>query len=301
MNARLSMDKQLDEIADAEKVCVGALPDPSERAIILRQLLRSADVANAIAPSAWAVTLFRDGFRLNVGQVEVLVFSVGVVRINIAGKVDTSPFDAEGFSDVNYRSLPQPQCVFEGTVFQFDDVVGSILAGHDRFIQLAALTAAGIPRKGTPLRRSHSEGLILYARHFLDLHKPELEGSKEWVQQEEVVGDSFLVEGARLTVQVNAFERNAKARAQCLAHYGLKCTVCDFSFEVVYGSVAARYVHVHHLTPLASIAKEYVVDPLADLRPVCANCHAVIHLRTPPYEIDEIRAMLHNVKCGVQP
>jgi 5-methylcytosine-specific restriction enzyme A len=28
------------------------------------------------------------------------------------------------------------------------------------------------------------------------------------------------------------------------------------------------------------------------LRPVCPNCHAVLHLRTPPFSIDEARAML---------
>ena len=52
------------------------------------------------------------------------------------------------------------------------------------------------------------------------------------------------------------------------------------------------YVHVHHLKPLASIGREYVVNPVSDLLPVCANCHAVIHLRTPPYEISEVITML---------
>lgn len=296
------MDKRLDEIAEAEAeaIFVDAVPDRSEREIVLRQLLKSADVANAIAPSAWAVTLFRDGFRLNVGQVEVLVFGAGVVRVNIAGHADMVPFLGEGFFHANYRSLPQPQCVFEGDAFQLREVLSSIKAGHDRFIQLAALTAAGIPRKGSPFRRSHSEGLMLYARNFLASDASEVDRSNEWVPQEEVVGDSLLVEGARLTAQVNAFERNPQARAQCLAHYGMRCAVCDFSFESVYGPVANSYIHVHHLKPLASIGKEYVVDPLVDLRPVCANCHAVIHLRRPPYEIDEVMAMLRSVKDGTQ-
>ncbi|WP_309677953.1 hypothetical protein [Polaromonas sp.] len=294
------MDKRLDEIAEAEAIFVDAMPDRNEREIVLRQLLRSADVANAIAPSAWAVTLLRDGFRLNVGQVEVLVFKVGIVRMNIAGHVGAAPFVGEGFFGANYRSLSKPQCAFEGDALQLKRVVGSIQAGHDRFIRLAALTAAGIPRKGTPFRRSHSEGLMLYARNFLASDASEVDRSDEWVPQEEMVGDNLFVEGARLTVQVNAFERNPKARAQCLAHYGMRCAVCDFSFEAVYGPVANSYIHVHHLKPLASIGKEYVVDPLVDLRPVCANCHAVIHLRMPPYEIDEVRAMLYDVTGGTQ-
>jgi predicted HNH restriction endonuclease len=45
---------------------------------------------------------------------------------------------------------------------------------------------------------------------------------------------------------------------------------------------------------LASIGKEYVVNPVKDLRPVCSNCHAVIHLRQPPYSIDEVKHMLQS-------
>jgi predicted HNH restriction endonuclease len=34
------------------------------------------------------------------------------------------------------------------------------------------------------------------------------------------------------------------------------------------------------------------VDPIADLRPVCPNCHAVIHRANPPYTLDDVRDML---------
>ncbi|HSX81067.1 MAG TPA: HNH endonuclease [Candidatus Saccharimonadia bacterium] len=54
----------------------------------------------------------------------------------------------------------------------------------------------------------------------------------------------------------------------------------------------AEFIHVHHCRPLSEIAGEYVVDPIEDLRPVCPNCHAVIHRRTPPFTIEEVRSML---------
>jgi predicted HNH restriction endonuclease len=100
------------------------------------------------------------------------------------------------------------------------------------------------------------------------------------------------VEGASYYVQVTASERNPAARRKCIQHYGLTCTVCNFNFEKMYGAAAKTYIHVHHLTPLASKKEEYVVDPVVDLRPVCANCHAVIHLNQPPYTIEEVKAML---------
>lgn len=114
-------------------------------------------------------------------------------------------------------------------------------------------------------------------------------GPNTWSFQEELGTEETIVEGASFTVQVNAFERNPVARQKCIAHYGTSCVVCGFKFGAVYGSSAEGYIHVHHLKPLASIGEEYVIDPIKDLRPVCANCHAVIHLRPHPYSIEEVK------------
>ena len=113
-----------------------------------------------------------------------------------------------------------------------------------------------------------------------------------WFFQEELSAEECLVEGASFTIQVNAFERNPVARQKCISHYGTSCAICGFNFGAAYGSFGEGYVHVHHLKPLASIGEEYVIDPLQDLRPVCANCHAIIHLQKPPYSIEEVKNML---------
>lgn len=109
---------------------------------------------------------------------------------------------------------------------------------------------------------------------------------------DEVSATIRLMEGTRSTIQVNAYERNPWARRLCLAAHGTTCCVCAFDFGAVYGPAAEGFIHVHHLRPLSEIAEEYQVDPVNDLRPVCPNCHAVIHRRTPPYSIEEVRAML---------
>lgn len=129
---------------------------------------------------------------------------------------------------------------------------------------------------------------------WIDLAAEEKGGSHDsWSFQEELSVDTPLFEGARLVVQVSAFERNPIARQKCISHYGASCCICDFNFGAVYGSSVEGYVHIHHLKPIASIGKEYVIDPINDLRPVCANCHAVIHSRQPPYSIEEVQRMLH--------
>lgn len=106
-------------------------------------------------------------------------------------------------------------------------------------------------------------------------------------------GPTRFVEGAVIQITINAYERNARARAACIRAHGTTCTACGFDFGATYGPVAAGYIHIHHLRPLAMIQEEYDLDPVADLVPVCPNCHAVIHLRREnPYTIQEIRELL---------
>lgn len=109
---------------------------------------------------------------------------------------------------------------------------------------------------------------------------------------EEIDSTVLLVEGAKQRIWVNRYERDAEARRQCIAHYGARCFVCGFDFGATYGSVGVGFIHVHHLLPLSEIGTAYEVDPVADLRPVCPNCHGIIHCRRPPYDLEEVRKFL---------
>lgn len=105
----------------------------------------------------------------------------------------------------------------------------------------------------------------------------------------------ILTEGALMQATVNSYERNSKARKKCIDHYGAKCSVCGLSFENVYG-IGKGFIHVHHLKELSEIRKSYIVDPLADLIPVCPNCHAMLHQKTPCYTVEELKNMLKKTK-----
>ena len=101
------------------------------------------------------------------------------------------------------------------------------------------------------------------------------------------------IEGAAKQHLVDAVERDPRARVACIDHYGSRCFVCSLAMEELYGAEAAGCIHVHHLTPVSKLLGPGVVDPIRDLRPVCPNCHAVIHLRRdPPFSPEEVRAML---------
>ena len=108
---------------------------------------------------------------------------------------------------------------------------------------------------------------------------------------DEVKETKTLKEGDYLQIEVNAYERNVEARKQCIEYYGLTCSVCSFNFEETFGEIGKGFIHVHHLTPLSEINQEYQVDPIQDLRPVCPNCHAMIHTKNPPFTIEEIKGL----------
>ncbi|MGI8655250.1 MAG: HNH endonuclease [Pyrinomonadaceae bacterium] len=122
--------------------------------------------------------------------------------------------------------------------------------------------------------------------------------SHETFLPEELNSAEVFVEGAARKITVNAYERNAEARSRCIACHGTRCVVCNFDFGASYGELLEGYIHVHHLRQLSDIGGEYEVDPIEDLRPVCPNCHAVIHRRKPPFSIDEVKALLAQAETG---
>lgn len=101
-------------------------------------------------------------------------------------------------------------------------------------------------------------------------------------------------EGSVKEIAVNSYERDLNARQKCIDANGLNCAICGCNFENRYGIIGKGFINVHHLKPLSEIRKEYEIDPKKDLCPLCPNCHAMVHQRTPPYTIEEVRKMISN-------
>lgn len=102
-------------------------------------------------------------------------------------------------------------------------------------------------------------------------------------------------EGTLERILVNRYERNAKARAKCIQIHGTQCKVCGFDFAKIYGELGLNYIQVHHLVEVSKMAKmgaEYKVNPEADLIPLCANCHQMIHRRTPMLTTQELEGLI---------
>lgn len=88
------------------------------------------------------------------------------------------------------------------------------------------------------------------------------------------------------------YERSLDARQACIRHYGYMCQGCLSSLEKKYGSIAQGFIHIHHLNQIAGSTGVREVDPINDLVPLCPNCHAMVHRRSPPFTIEELRRFI---------
>lgn len=124
-------------------------------------------------------------------------------------------------------------------------------------------------------------------RAFLEEH-----GHSPATTPDEIATPSLYYEGVSTTVAVNAYERDPRARKACIEHYGAVCSVCGLDFGVMYGTLGQGFIHVHHIVPLSTIRKSYVVNPIKDLRPVCPNCHAMLHRGAEVLTIEQLKDIL---------
>ena len=108
----------------------------------------------------------------------------------------------------------------------------------------------------------------------------------------EEAGAIDLWEGAQQKILVNRYERSTEARAECIQHHGVQCCICGFDFGATYGDRFKGFIHVHHLVPLSRSRRAHKVNAKKDLRPVCPNCHAVIHYGGKTNSIDRIKKLL---------
>jgi len=107
------------------------------------------------------------------------------------------------------------------------------------------------------------------------------------------IEDTHIIEGKKQTIIVNTYERNPIARAKCIERYGYNCSVCGFNFEKVYGEYGKDFIHIHHIIPISAIKHTYEVDPIEDLRPVCPNCHAMLHREKDVKSIEKLREIIN--------
>lgn len=135
---------------------------------------------------------------------------------------------------------------------------------------------AGAP--GVPWIRVHGSGLAVEAAEEANVRALWSEFGPPTGPDPTQPAPGTYPESAVTRVVANRYERDPEARRACIAHHGTNCAACGFSFELTYGDVGKDFIHVHHVVPVSRLGSGYELDPVTDLVPLCANCHAMAHL-----------------------
>lgn len=114
----------------------------------------------------------------------------------------------------------------------------------------------------------------------LDLKSAFLNHYKGFLEAQNVpsndIDEDVFVEGIVKESLFFRRKRNRALRDECIKKYGHVCYVCGFDFELHYGPRGHMFIEVHHLHPMANYDEAHEVS-VDDMRPLCSNCHSMIH------------------------
>lgn len=116
--------------------------------------------------------------------------------------------------------------------------------------------------------------------------------------QEPIVAEEIAdrYEGEKRQITINSYERDPEARKLCIRKHGYHCAVCKMNFADEFGDIGKSYIHVHHKHSFGESGVARVTHSENDLVPLCPNCHAMAHRRTPPFDVEELKKKRANAK-----
>lgn len=100
-------------------------------------------------------------------------------------------------------------------------------------------------------------------------------------------------DGARKQIILEIGYRNQALIIKAKETLGVTCEVCTFNFGETYGSHGKGFIEMHHLDPIALGERR---STIADLKPVCANCHRMLHRGDKVLSIAELKRIIAKAK-----
>ena len=110
-------------------------------------------------------------------------------------------------------------------------------------------------------------------------------------------GGKIAVEGRILTRVHRVRERNQKLVTTKKEQFQdenrgrLYCEACRFDFADSYPKHGEGFIECHHLRPLSQLQPD-TITTLDDLALLCANCHRMVHYRSPWLTMDGLRELV---------
>lgn len=270
--------------------------------VVLGLIADVIEMAAAAHPERWGVTYWdSQQIRVNCGWTEILTAGPEGLRLVVDGRslkgitLPGSVILEKGRSGESYYPSIRGSVLVAVPYRPVSDLAEVASKLRDPLKSAVAIAAKRSAGRGVVA--GHNQWAVEEIARAVgrSLPAPRRLESKSTAATKEVPGLEAM-EGALRRVVVSRHERSATARAACIRHHGCECAVCGFSFERAFGPAGRGFIHVHHLEALAGKGGRYRVDPVRDLRPVCPNCHAMIHRTDPPTSIAELRSL----RCGAR-
>jgi hypothetical protein len=110
---------------------------------------------------------------------------------------------------------------------------------------------------------------------------------------------ALFAEGEQIKRERIFFARNKGLREAAIAKWKAVCAVCEFDFGAEYGEIGRGFIEVHHLEPVAQRARSTGANwstSVDDVRPLCANCHRIVHRQRPPIPLDDLRKLRDSLR-----
>ena len=299
-NGQGAKKTDLARLPSAEVDAVGRFVAEKKIGEVLKEVAHSISVAHEEEPSKWGLRLNQKSIMLKVGSPEVLQAGEGwfhlLVKDDVVPKRLRSDRRLSFSDDFPYKNAPG--CITcNMDISAVTLAYRALLPAHEAALRVAARS----PRHPSTAK-DHSPKFLMFLSEQLNESLPQPDyydnrlTTSVYIPEEIPVGQKFE-EGAAVQSLINRYERDPAARERCITHYGPVCVVCGLSLADRYGPEVYGLIHVHHLTPLASVRKRAAMDPVRALRPVCPNCHAVIHSTRPPRTIDQVKKMMRGRKA----
>ena len=127
--------------------------------------------------------------------------------------------------------------------------------------------------------------------------------------------DIEIKEGEQKSTTSSRYDRSAKlreyARNAFITNGQICCACCGFNFNQFYGNeLGGTYIEIHHIKPVFKYEDEdmekTMKEALANLVPLCSNCHRMIHRkRNNPLKVEDLKeaieqaCMMHTIPIAL--
>ena len=228
-----------------------------------------------VLPTLYLLAHTEEGLTTSelIQQLEVLLSPSGQDLLILAGRKDTR-FSQKVRNLVSHRTLESQGLA---TREREDE-------RNSRF----HITAAGLARY-----HGNAASLDALLDFSIDENSNELIQLNQGVELE-VLDEIEISEGQRVTRTSEYLVRSGQLRTAAIEHYSegdsIRCTACSFEFALAYPDIGVGYIQIHHLVPISYLKGQTLSlsDALENVRPLCANCHAIVHKRRPPLSMAEL-------------